>query len=397
MTAHDHGDPPTPMEESKSLQPVGDSAPERIAAPAPMNLRSASLLMLALLVCIFMLHWAQAVLVPLLLSLTFSYALAPLVSRLQRWRIPRGIGAGLVLLALLGSIGATAVGLKDDATAFVESLPEAAQKIRLVARANRNQPETTIEKVQKAATELEKAATESSTAAATAPARGVTRVQIERPRFSIQDYLLTQMPGMLAALGQATIVVFLTFFLLTAGDAFRRKLVKLAGPTFAQKKITVQALDEITAQIQRYLRVQVLISVIVGVATWLTYWAIGVEHAAVWGVLAMVLNFVPYIGSIVVTGASGLAGFVQFGSVDMGLLVAGASIALHMLSGNLLTPWLTSRTSRINPVVVFVGVLVFGWLWGVWGLLLGTPVLLMIKAVCDRVDDLKPVGALLER
>jgi predicted PurR-regulated permease PerM len=106
---------------------------------------------------------------------------------------------------------------------------------------------------------------------------------------------------------------------------------------------------------------------------------------------------VPYLGSIVVTGASALAGFVQFGSVDMGLLVGGMSIALHTVSGYLLTPWLTSRTSRINPVAVFVGVLVFGWLWGVWGLLLGTPVLLIAKAVCDRVDDFRPLGALLER
>lgn len=366
-------------------------------AHIPMNVRSASMVMLALMVFIFMLHWAQAVLVPLLLGLTFSYAIAPVVNRLERLRVPRAMGAGLVLLALLGIIGGTAFGLRDDATAFVESLPEAAQKIRQTARANRNKPETTIDKMQKAATELEKAATESSAAGAPALANGVTRVQIERPRFSIHEYLLTQTPAMLTAIGQATVVVFLTFFLLVSGDSFRRKLVKLAGPTFAQKKITVQALDEITEQVQRYLRVQVLISMIVGVATWLAYWALGVDHSAVWGVLAMALNFIPYIGSIVVTGASGMAGFVQFGSVDMGLLVGATSIALHTLSGNLLSPWLTSRTSRINPVIVFVGVLAFGWLWGVWGLLLGTPVLLMVKAICDRVDDFKPIGELLGR
>ena len=385
------------MAESTAL-PQDEAAPTVISSVhVPVSVRGASLLILAFLGSVFMMHWAQAVLVPLLLGLTFSYAIAPLVNRLERLRMPRALGAGLVLLALLGIIGGTAVALQDDAVAFVESLPEAAQKIRQTARANRNKPETTIEKVQKAATELEKAATESSTAAAPELARGVTRVQIERPRFSIHEYLLTQTPTMLGALGQATIVVFLTFFLLVSGDSFRRKLVKLAGPTFARKKITVQALDEITDQVQRYLRGQVLISVIVGTATWLAYWAIGVDHAAVWGVLAMVLNFIPYIGSIVLTGASGMAGFVQFGSVDMGLLVGATSIALHTLSGNLLTPWLTSRTSQINPMVVFVGVLAFGWLWGVWGLLLGTPVLLMIKAVCDRVDDFKPLGELLGR
>lgn len=385
MASHD---PPIPTD------PPPDAA--SVQRGSAVDVRSASFAVLAVLASVFMLHWAQPVLVPLLLGLVFSYALAPLVRRLERWRIPRAIGAALVLMAVIGAIGGTALGLRDDATAFVESLPEAAQKIRREMRANRNQPETAIDKVQKAATELEKAATESSAAAAK-PERGVTRVQIERPRFSIHDYLLTQMPAMASALAQATVVVFLTFFLLASGDNFRRKMVTLAGPTFARRKITLQALDEITDQVQRYLRVQVLISVLVGVATWLAYWAIGIEHSAVWGVLALLLNFIPYLGSIVVTGASALAGFVQFGSVDMGLLVAGTSIALHTVSGNLLTPWLTSRTSRLNPVAVFVGVLVFGWLWGVWGLLLGTPVLLIVKAVCDRVDDFRPLGALLER
>ncbi|MCW5640758.1 MAG: AI-2E family transporter [Burkholderiaceae bacterium] len=361
----------------------------------PVDVRSASLVVLAILAGVFMLHWARAILVPLLLGLTFSYALSPLVTRLERARVPRGVGAGLVLLALMGALGATAVSLQDDATAFVESLPQAAQKMRQVARAQRSQPETAIDKVQKAATELERAASETSKASA--PERGVTRVQIERPRFNVHDYLLEQMPGLLSGLAQATIVLFLTYFLLASGDSFRRKMVTLAGPTFARRKLTVQALDEITDQVQRYLRVQVLISVIVGIATGLAYWAIGVEHAAVWGVLALLLNFIPYLGSIVVTGASALAGFVQFGSVDMGLVLGGTSIALHTVSGHLLTPWLTSRASRINPVAVFVGVLVFGWLWGVWGLLLGTPVLLIVKAVCDRVDDFRPLGALLER
>lgn len=372
------------------------AAPERVLLHMPVDVRSVSLVVLAVMGSIFMLQWGKAVFIPLLLGLIFSYALTPLVNRLEARWLPRALGAGVVVLAMLGAIGGTAYLLGDQATQFVESLPGAAQKIRQAARAKRYEPETAIEKVQKAATELEKAAKESS---ATPPgaALGVTRVQIERPQFSINDYLLTSTPGMLAAAGQATIVVFITFFLLASGDSFRRKLVRLAGPTFARRKITVQALDEITQQIQRYLLTQALISVLVGAATGLSYWALGVDQAAVWGVLAMVLNFVPYIGSIAITGASALAGFVQFGSFDMALVLAGVSVALHTVSGNLLTPWLTGRTGRINPVIVFVGVLVFGWLWGVWGLLLGTPVLLMLKAVCDRVDDLKPLGELLGR
>nr|MBP6505367.1 AI-2E family transporter [Rhodoferax sp.] len=345
---------------------------------------------------IFMLHWAKPVLIPLLLGLLLSYALAPLVNRLERLKLPRAIAAGLVMLGLLGGLGAIGWVLSDDAVGFIEAMPAAAQKIRQSARASRHQPETAIDKVQKAATELERAAKESS-ATKVAAASGVTRVQIERPQVNISDYLLTSTPDMLAGLGQATMVLFISFFVLASGDNFRRKLVKLSGPTFAHRKITVQTLDEITGQIQRYLRVQLLISAIVGIATGLAYAAIGLEHAAVWAVLAMVLNLVPYIGAIALTGASALAAFVQFGNVDMALMIGGASLILHAISGNLLTPWLTGRTSRINPLVVFVGVLVFGWLWGLWGLLLGTPVLLMVKSVCDRVEELNPVGELLGR
>ncbi|MEO7939227.1 MAG: AI-2E family transporter [Burkholderiaceae bacterium] len=390
---------PADTSDLPSPEPVSDVLvqPGTTSSAGPLDVRNAALIVLAVMAGIFMLHWAQPVLVPLLLGLTLSYALAPVVNRLERWRLPRPLAAALVLLTLLGAISATAIGMRADATAFIESLPDAAQKIRQTARAGRNEPESAIAKVQKAANALEQAANENASAASPTTARGVTRVQIERRHFSIHEFLIDQMPDMVAGLAQAAIVVFLTFFLLASGDSFRRKIVRLAGPTFTHKKITVQALDEVTDQVQRYLLVQVVISLIVGVATWLSYWIIGMDQPAVWGVLGMALNFIPYIGSGVLTLASALAAFVQFGSVDMAALVGGTAIVIHILSGNLLTPWLTSRTSRLNPVAVFVGVLVFGWLWGIWGLLLGTPMLLIVKAICDRVDDFRLVAALLER
>jgi predicted PurR-regulated permease PerM len=201
--------------------------------------------------------------------------------------------------------------------------------------------------------------------------------------------------GLLALVGQSTVVVFLTYFLMLSGDTFRRKLIKLAGPTLSKKKVTLQALNEITGQIQRYLQVQLLTSALVGVLTGLAFFAIGLENAAVWGIAAAVLNLVPYIGSLATAAASVLVGFLQFGSLTMALVVGGASLLIHTLVGNLLTPWLTSRAARMSPVAVFVGLLAWGWLWGVWGLLLGIPILMMIKSVCDRVDDLKPIGEFL--
>ena len=107
------------------------------------------------------------------------------------------------------------------------------------------------------------------------------------------------------------------------------------------------------------------------------------------------LNLVPYLGSIIITGGLALVGLLQFGTPGMALLVGGVSLAIHGVSGQLVTPWLTSRNSRLNPVAVFVGMLAWGWLWGLWGLLLGVPLLMVVKAVCDRVDELGSIGELL--
>jgi predicted PurR-regulated permease PerM len=172
-------------------------------------------------------------------------------------------------------------------------------------------------------------------------------------------------------------------------------MVRIAGPTFSKKKVTIQVLDDITEQIQRYLLVQVFTSALVGAATWLAFLWIGVDNAAVWGVVAFVFNFIPYLGSLVVIGGSALLGFVQFGSFEMALLIGGVALLINSIEGYALTPWLTSRASQLNPLAVFVGVLAWGWLWGIAGLFLGVPILMAIKAVCDRVDDLQAVGELL--
>ena len=138
--------------------------------------------------------------------------------------------------------------------------------------------------------------------------RGVTRVIVEKPRFNIRDHLWSGTLGLVTAAGQATVVVLLTYFLLVSGDTFRRKMAKLAGPRLSQKRVTVEALDEITAQIKLYLLVQVVTSAIVGVATWLAFVWIGLEHAAVWGVIAGVTNLIPYIGAVIVGAGSALVG-----------------------------------------------------------------------------------------
>lgn len=366
--------------------------PQRLLLQMSVDVRNVSLVVLAILASLFVLHWAKAVFIPVMLSVLLSYALSPLVNWLELRRVPRWLSAAVLLLAILSAMGGTAYWLRAEAAQLVEALPAAAQKLGQAIKTRDKKSDSALDTVQKAASQIEQAARDSSAPPTT---RGATRVVIEAPRFNIKDYLWTGTMGLLTLIGQTTVVVFLTYFLMLSGDTFRRKLIKLAGPRLSTKKITLQALQEITGQIQRYLQVQLLTSVLVGVLTGLALLALGLENAAVWGVVAGVLNLVPYVGSLMTGGASALVAFLQFGSVNMALAVGSASVVIHTVVGNLLTPWLTSRASRLSPVAVFMGLLAWGWLWGVWGLLLGVPILMIVKSICDRVEDFTPIGEFL--
>ena len=403
---------------------VDPDAPPRVLLHMPVDVRSLSLIVLTVLVSIYALHWAKAIIVPILLGVMFSYALTPLVDTLQRWRLPRAAGASIVLGAIVVVIGWGAWKLSDDATAAIENLPQVAQKLRRAVEGQRSKPTASpIEMVQQAANELEQAArqaaaeasaasnaastagrrrpgTTTTTTTTTAPTTpptppGVTRVVVEHAAFNVRDYLWSGTLGLASFFGEILVVLFVTLFLLASGDTFRRKMVKLAGPRLSQKKITVQALDEVSVQIQRYLLVQLATSVVVGVATGLAFYALGLNNAATWGVAAGITNLVPYIGAVIVGLGSAVVGFIQFDAIDKALLIGASSFAIHAVVGNVLTPWWTGRASRMSPFAVFVGVLAFGWLWGPVGLILGTPILMVVKAVCDRVDELKPVGEFL--
>ena len=367
--------------------------PERLLLHMPVDVRNLSLVVLAILASLFVLQWARAVFIPIMLSVLFSYAFSPLINWLEIRRVPRWLSSAVLLLGLIGSMLLGAYSLRVEAGQLVEALPAAAQKLGQALKSSPGKTDSALETVQKAAAQIEQATRDS--AATTGPNRGATRVVIEAARFNIKNYLWTGTVGLMTLIGQVTVVVFLTYFLMLSGDTFRRKLIKLAGPSLSRKKVTLQALHEIAGQIQRYLQVQLLTSLLVGILTGLALLALGLDNAAVWGVVAGVLNMVPYVGSLITAAASALVAFLQFGSINMALAVGSASVVIHTLVGNLLTPWLTSRASRLSPVAVFMGLLVWGWLWGVWGLLLGIPILMIVKSVCDRIEDLKPIGEFL--
>jgi predicted PurR-regulated permease PerM len=356
------------------------------------DIRSAALTILAVLALMVVLQYAQAMIIPVVIGVLISYALDPIVTAMTRLRIPRPLAAGLLLLTLVTGGGWLLYQLRYQADAIAQQLPDAARRLRSKLESSRS-GSSTIEQVQKAATELERAADGGSSSP---PSRsGVTRVQVEEAPINVNQYLVSGSLGLAAAAGQFVLILFLAYFLLASGDLYRRKLVKIVGPSLTKKKITVQILEEIDRQIEHFLLVQLTTSTLVGLASWLAFYAIGLQQAGVWGLLAGLFNSIPYFGPVLVTGAIAIVAFMQFDSFQMTLLAAGAAFAITSLEGFLLTPYLTSRAARMNAVAIFVGLLFWGWVWNGWGLLLAVPMLMVIKAVCDHVEDFKGVGELL--
>jgi predicted PurR-regulated permease PerM len=369
--------------------PASTDEPAPSQLPVRVDVRSVSLTILAAAAVLAILDLAQSVIIPFVVSGLLFYALDPIVDALQRWRVPRGLGAALVLLLLIAGLGASAYSLSDDVMQVVNQLPAGVRKLRSELRRPSPQP-TALDAVQTAARELDQAAADVSKPSATP--KGVVRVQIEEPALNTTSYLWSGSMGALAVTGQAVMVGLLTYFLLVANDLFKRKLVKHVGPTLSEKRITVQILDDISVQIERFLMVQVVTSAIVGVVTAVVLWALGLQQPIVWGLAAGILNTIPYFGPIIVTIGLAIVGFLQFGRIEMAAAVAGAALVITSLEGWLLTPTLLGRVGRLNHIAIFASLLFWSWLWTVWGMLLAVPILMVMKAICDHVEELQPVA-----
>lgn len=366
--------------------------PETIAR-APIDIRSASLAVLASIGILLFLRFAQEVFIPLVFGVLISYALDPIVSWLQRWSIPRALGAGVLLTVLVGGAGFGIYTLRDDAIAVIEKLPAAMKKARASLRVTRRDGRGLMDTMQEAATEMEKTTTEA--VGPDAARIGVARVTVEDKPVNVGDYLWWGGTGIIAVCSEAVLVLFLVYFMLITGDLFKRKLIAIAGPSTVKRKITRQILDEIDRQIARYMLVQMVMALLVGLVSGVAFWWVGLAQAPIWGAAAGLLSTIPYFGPAIVMGGVFTIGLLQFGTILMGSYLAGLSLLIMTLEGALVKPWLIGRTARMNGAALFLGLMFWGWMWGVWGLLLAVPMIVMIKSVCDRIEDLKPIGELL--
>ena len=356
-----------------------------------------SVILLAAIATIAALYFAHNFFVPLLIGILGSYALRPLVDGLKRLGLPRFIGAALVLALLSFALYWVGSALSGQATAMLEKLPQAARQLRQHVTTTRSSTPSALENVQAAAKELQAVAAAAMPPATSTTAKPKLIVAASEPDTPpwVRDYLLAQTGLLLSVATQTPIVLLLIYFLLSSGDHFRRKLVRLVGPSLSRKKDAVRVLEQVSVQVQRYLFSNVVANAFVGVGTWLAFAAFGMEQAGVWGAAAAVLHFVPYLGPVVIAFASGVVAFLQFGSVLTAVAIAVTSVVVAGAIGVGFMTWLQSRFANVNASVLFIALLFFGWLWGVWGLLLGAPLVAIAKVLCDEVEELKSIGELL--
>jgi len=344
-----------------------------------------------MLASVLALFWARAFLIPLLLGIVISYTLYPLVAWLEAIRIPRVVATLIVMASVIGSLAFGMYSLRGQMQTIVEQLPQAATKLSAGLARMRITQFGNMQKMQDAAAAVEKAATQGGTV----PHQTATHVIVDRPTFRLGTFLLEGSISTLGALSQVTMVVFLVFFLLLGGDRFKRSLVRLTGPSLSKKKITVHILDDINGSIQKYMLMLFTTNLLIALLTWAVFRWLGLENAGAWAAAAGLLHIVPYLGPGVTAVASGMAAFIQFNSPTMALMIAGASLAIAISIGTVATTWTTGRIAKMNSAAVFVSLMFWGWLWGIWGLLLSVPLIVIVRVVSQHVEQLHPIAELL--
>ena len=372
-----------------SLPVIGDTSPVQMPIKTPVI----ALRILATIAVIFTLDWAQPFLITLMLGILFAYTLNPLVVWLERLSIPRIAATSIVIVAVIGALVFGAYVLSGQTQRIFVQLPDAARKLSVGLDTLRSGQSSNLKNVQTAANTIEKATSHADAAAL--PRQRTTHVVIDQPTFKLNNFLWVNSNSVFAFFGQAVMVLFLVFFFLISGDTFKRKLVRLTGPAMSKKKITVLLLDEINSSIQKYMFMLLVTNVLVGLLTWIALRWISLENAGVWAVAAGLLHVIPYAGPAITAAVLGLAAYMQFDSFSSGLLAAGASLAIATFVGTLVATWMTGKFAKMNTAAVFVSLLFWAWLWGVWGMLLGIPITVIIKVVSQHVEQLHPAAELL--
>lgn len=343
--------------------------------PLPSNPQTIFLGGLFLLACLVVMYLAQEVILPIVIAIVLKLLLQPLVRLLERIRIPKGLGALLAVLTLLGVFVLLGAILSGPASEMVKNVPE------LVAKAQERF--SAMQGLIDRAKPL------------------LARVGIENANpMDLLHFSPGSMAGSVAsgASGFASHlleILLILYYMLVFGETFMRRLVEVL-PRFRDKKQAVEISDAVERDISAYLLTITVINAVVGTLAGTAMWAFGVPGALVWGVLAFALNYVPIIGPVAGVLLFALVGLATLGATWFALLPAAIYLGLHFAEGEAITPMVLARRFTLNPIAVMISLVFWFWMWGIQGAILSVPLLAITKIVSDRLRPLRAVGHLLE-
>ena len=359
----------------------GDSndEPEQIRALGDrVDIRAVALVGLFVLATLYTLRLARPFILPIIFALLLDFLLTPAVRWLRKLRIPEPLGAALVLLAALGVIAGIGYNLAAPAAAWVRRAPATMD----VARDRLAVLRRPVEQMSRAAEEVQNAADVDGKG-------GTQQVEIAGPSLTKQAF-----GGTMSILGFIAIAGFLTYFLLASGDLFLQKLIKVL-PQFRDKKRAVSIAREIEEHVSVYMLTTTAINAGVGVVTGIAMWVIGMPNPALWGLVAGLLNYMPYVGALATIAVLGMAALVSFDTLGRALVVPGTFFIINMIEANVVSPLVLGNRLALNTVALFVGMMFWWYIWGIPGALMAVPMMATIKIFCDHFEDLAPVGEFL--
>jgi predicted PurR-regulated permease PerM len=343
-----------------------------------LDIRSVSLTGLFVLAAFYTLYFARDFILPILLAWILSSLLAPIVRLFKRVRIPEPLSALFIILTLLGTLSLGAYRLSDPAAEWIQKAPESLSGVR----AKLQRIMRPVQGVQETTKQIEKMTTLSKDQEA-------TEVEIKKP--SLGEVVLSRAKNFLLA-GGVTLV--LLYFLLASGDMFLLKLVKIL-PTLENKKRAVEIYRQIEADVSTYLAVVTLINIGFGCIIGSSMYLLGMPNPLLWGVMAAVLAYIPYLGSLIGISTVTVVAILTFDEIFRIILVPAIYFALDTIEANLVTPMILGQRLALNPVVIFIWLIFCGWIWGITGALLAVPLLVIIKIISDQVEQLAPIGEFL--
>src|SRR2546423_3954433 len=342
----------------------------------PFDVRSIALTGLFVLAVFYTIYFMRSILLPIVLALLLSYLLRPIARGLAQLKIPLPVSAAFILIGLLAVVGYGISALVTPAVGWIQKAPqgltELQHKLLPVKRS--------VAQVSQATSEIEKLASTSAEAKA-----------VEVKRHPIIEMFLMRTPDLIAS---AVLLFILLYFLLVYDQVFIAKLVKLL-PTLSDKKMAVAIAHDIESQISRYLLTITAINSSLGAAVGTAVGLLGLHNPVMWGVMVAVLNFVPYLGALTGIICMTIGAVLSFNSLGYALIFPGVYLAFGTLEGSFITPWVMGRSLSLNPVIILLSLMFWGWMWGIVGIILAVPILAAFKIFCAHIKPMEPLAEFL--